>query len=134
MKGKTLLICTVGLCASLTARSALSHHSFAAEFDRTKPVTLTGEVTKLEWMNPHAYLYIDVKDEQTGEVTNWAIELGTPNGLTRLGWRRNSVKVGDVLIVEGTLGRFKPNLANARSAILASTGERLGAGSSEGTR
>ncbi len=121
-----------GLCVIFAPTYASSHHSFAAEFDGTKPVTLTGTVTKIEWMNPHAYLYMDVADEQTGDVTNWAIELGSPNGLRRLGWQRTLVNVGDVLTIEGWLGRFKENLANARSAILASTGERLGAASSEG--
>jgi hypothetical protein len=115
-----------------TASPAFSHHSFAAEFDSTKPVKLTGKVTKLEWTNPHAYFYIDVTDEQTGKVVNWSVELGSPNGLTRLGWTRNTMKVEDIVIVEGTRAKYKENLANARSVVLASTGQKLGAASSEG--
>lgn len=134
MNNSALVSMIFGLCVIFTPAYASSHHSFAAEFDGTKPVTLTGTVTKVEWMNPHAYLYMDVADEQTGDVTNWAIELGSPNGLRRNGWQRTSVKPGDVLTIEGTLGRFKENLANARTAILASTGERLGAASSEVSR
>lgn len=113
------------------AAPVLAHHSFAAEFDRTKPVTLTGEVTKLEWLNPHAYLHLDVKDEQTGRVTTWTIELGSPNSLSRLGWKRDSVRVGDRLTIHGIRGKFKAHLANARSAVLARTGQKLGAASSE---
>ena len=111
-----------------------AHHSFAAEFDITKPVTLTGSVTKIEWTNPHAYLFIDVKDPQSGAVTNWEIEMGSPNGLTRLGWTRNLVKAGDMVTVEGSMGRNKPNLANARSVVMTETGKKLGAASSEGQR
>ena len=77
------------------------HHSFAAEFDITKPVTLTGKVTKIEWTNPHAFLFIDVADKQTGAVTNWEIEMGSPNGLTRLGWTRTLLKTGDEVTVDG---------------------------------
>jgi len=134
MKNSALVSMIFGLCVIFAPTYAFSHHSFAAEFDGSKPVTLTGTVTKIQWMNPHAYLYVDVADEQTGDVTNWAIELGSPNGLKRNGWQRTSVKPGDVLTIEGTLGRFKENLANARTAILASTGERLGAASSEVSR
>src|SRR5882762_10077215 len=77
-----------------------AHHSFAAEFDASKPVKLTGTVTKIEWMNPHAYFYIDVKD-QSGKVINWGMEMGSPNGLMRQGWSRNSMKIGDEVTVEG---------------------------------
>ena len=111
-----------------------AHHSFAAEFDITKPVTLTGKVTKIEWTNPHAYLFMDVQDAQSGAVTNWEIEMGSPNGLTRLGWTRNLVKAGDMVTVEGSMGRNKSNLANARSVVMTETGKKLGAASSEGQR
>ena len=113
---------------------AAAHHSFAAEFDITKPVTLVGNVTKIEWTNPHAYLFIDVKDPQTGAVTNWEIEMGSPNGLTRLGWTRTLLKPGDSITVEGSMGRNKPNLANARSVVMTATGKKLGAASSEGAQ
>jgi hypothetical protein len=122
------------LLAFAAALPVAAHHSFAAEFDITKPVTLVGNITKIEWTNPHAYLYIDVKDPQTGMVTNWEIEMGSPNGLTRLGWTRNLLKPGDGVTIEGSLGRAKPNLANARSVVMTATGQKLGAASSEGAR
>jgi hypothetical protein len=120
--------------AALAVAPAAAHHSFAAEFDITKPVTFTGKVTKLEWTNPHAYVYVDVQDPQTGAVTNWAIEMGSPNGLTRLGWTRNALKPGDAVTIEGSLGRNKPNLANARTVVMTATGQKLGAASSEASR
>ena len=127
---------TFGLMASLAlcaVGTAFAHHSFAAEFDITKPVTLVGKVTKLEWTNPHAYVFVDVADAKTGAVTNWEIEMGSPNGLTRLGWTRNLVKPGDGVTIDGYLGRNKPNLANAKSVVMTATGQKLGAASSEGT-
>jgi hypothetical protein len=111
----------------------MAHHSFSAQYDSTKPVKLTGKVTKVEWTNPHIYFYIDVKDEKTGKVTNWALEMGSPNALMRLGWTRNSMKIDDVVNVEATLAKDGSNLANVRTVVLASNGKRLLAGSSEGT-
>ena len=108
---------------------ALAHHSFAAEYDSAKPVTLTGTVTKVEWMNPHARFYIDVKD-QNGVVSNWELELGSPNGLMRAGWTRNSLKQGDQVTVSGSLAKDGSNLANARQVTLAD-GKRVFAASSE---
>jgi Family of unknown function (DUF6152) len=107
-----------------------AHHSFSAEYDSKKPVTLRGIVTKVEWMNPHVYFYLDVMDE-SGNITNWALEMGPPNGLERSGWTRNTMKVGDEVIVEGTLAKDGSKQANARSVTMASTGKKLGAASSE---
>ena len=128
------VVCLTVALVVLAAAPMAAHHSFAAEFDITKPVTITGKVTKIEWTNPHAYLFIDVADAQTGAVTNWEIEMGSPNGLTRLGWTRTLLKPGDAVTVEGSLGRNKPNLANARSVVMTESGKKLGAASSEGAR
>jgi hypothetical protein len=112
---------------------ALAHHSFAAEFDASKPFKLTGLVTKVEWQNPHTFFYIDVTDAATSKVTNWAIELGSPNGLMRSGWTRNTLKIGDIVSVEGSLARTGEPLGNARIVILTSTGQRLFGASSQTT-
>ena len=96
---------------------ALAHHSVSAEFDASKPVTLKGNVTKLEWMNPHAWLYIDVKNDK-GEVEHWQLEFGAPNGLVRQGWRRTDLKEGAEVTVEGILAKKTPFTANARSITL----------------
>src|SRR5262250_3215158 len=100
---KTRMLAVVAAAAILiSAIPVLAHHSFAAEFDSAKPITLTGVVTKVEWMNPHTYFYVDVKDAQSGKVANWACEMGSPNGLTRQGWTRNTLRVGMVVAFEGT--------------------------------
>jgi len=123
-------IMAIWLFLLLASMSARAHHSFSAVFDREKPITLTGPVTKIEWANPHIHLYIDVKDE-TGTVINWAIEMGSPNLLIRLGWTRHAMKVGDVVTIEGQLARDGSKLANARTVLLA--GKKMFAGPSEGS-
>jgi len=129
MKAKLLAVIVAGLGLLLCAVPMLAHHSFAAEYDSAKPVTLTGTVTNVEWMNPHARFYIDVKDE-SGAVNNWELELGSPNGLMRQGWTRNSLKKGDVVTVAGSLAKDGSKLANARTVTLAD-GKKVFAGSSE---
>ena len=130
MKNKFIWLAAVAML--LAGRPALAHHSFAAEFDADKPVKLTGTVTKIEWTNPHAYFYIDVKDA-SGKVTSWGLEMGSPNGLMRQGWSRNSMKVGDVVSIEGSQAKDGAKLANARSVVL-SNGQKLFAASSQGTQ
>ena len=125
-----LAVLIAGFGLVVTAASLAAHHSFAAEYDAAKPVTLKGAVTMLEWTNPHARFYVDVKDEK-GTVTNWNLELASPNVLTRQGWTRKSLNVGDVITVEGSLARDGSKMANARVVTLAS-GKRVFAGSSGG--
>jgi hypothetical protein len=124
-----LVIAGMALLVGVTGVSA--HHSFSAEFDASKTFKFTGPVTKVEWMNPHTFFYIDVKDEKTGKVTNWAMEMGSPNGLMRNGWTRNTMKIGDVVTVEGSMAKDGSPTGNARTVMMA--GKRLFAGSSQGT-
>lgn len=119
----------VGIALLAGAPAIIAHHSFAAEFDSTKTFKYTGPVTKIEWMNPHTFFYIDVTDEATGKVTNWAMEMGSPNGLMRQGWTRNSMKIGDVVTVEGSMAKDGSPTGNARSVTL--NGKRMFAASSQ---
>ena len=110
--------------------AASAHHSFDAEFDRTKQVSLTGVVTKVEWTNPHVWFYIDVKNA-SGAVENWGFEMGPPHGLQGRGWTRTTMKLGDQVEVAGTLAKNGSKRGNARTVTMVSTGKRLGAASSE---
>jgi hypothetical protein len=121
MKSKWMGLGAASLMAA--AVPALAHHSFAAEYDRSKAVQLKGTVTKVEWMNPHARFYLDVKGDD-GKVTNWEFELGSPNGLMRNGWTRNSLKIGDVVTVNGSQAKDGSNLVNA-SNVTMENGKRV---------
>ena len=125
---RAMLILTVGFYA---IPAALAHHSFSAEFDANQPVTLTGSVTSLEWRNPHVWFYVDVKDGD-GSVSSWGFELASPNLLLRNGWTAQSMKVGDVVMVEAYRAKNGKNLANAHGVTLKSTGKTLFTGSSSG--
>jgi hypothetical protein len=120
----------------LAGTSMRAHHSFAAEFDSTKPITLTGTVTKIEWTNPHVWFYVNVKDKTTGTVTNWGAEMGPPHGLQRRGWRRDTLKIGEEVTVAGSLAKNGSKRLNARTVTMNATGKRPGealdAASSEG--
>jgi hypothetical protein len=120
-------LAVAALGALLASGPALAHHSAAAEFDATKPVKLTGTVTKIDWVNPHTIFYMDVKDD-AGTVANWGWELPSPNELARNGWMRTSMKVGDSVTVEGTHARDGSNHAMARTVTLTASGKRLFSG------
>ena len=121
---KRAFLVIVGAAWLLAAAPAAPHHAFAAEFDINRPVKLTGAVTRIEWTNPHAWLFVDAQDDN-GNVQNWAIELVGINDLLRLGWGRDKVKTGDVINVDGFGAKNGTNTANAASVTLASTGELL---------
>ncbi len=127
---RTVLKWIVGGAASVSLTSAHAHHSFRAQYDATKTIDVTGYVTKIDWMNPHVYFYIDVVNEQ-GKTESWAFEMGPPHMLEQRGWKRNSMAIGDELEVNGTRARDGSLTANARTVKLKSTGQILGAASSE---
>jgi hypothetical protein len=132
MKSNLMKLKWTGLIAAslmVAAVPALAHHSFSAEYDRAKTVQLKGTVTKVEWMNPHARFYLDVKDDG-GKTTNWEFELGSPNGLMRQGWTRNSLKVGDVVSVNGSQAKDGSNLVNANNVAFENGKRVLGGASS----
>ena len=116
MKG--VLPVVVGVASFFAAAAAVAHHSFAAEFDVNRPIKLTGTVTKIEWTNPHAWVFVDAKDDK-GATQNWAIELVGINDLLRLGWGRDKVKTGDVISIDGFGAKNGTNTVNAASVSLA---------------
>lgn len=127
MRAKMLTVLAGGFM--MAAVPMLAHHSFSAEYDRAKTVQLKGAVTKVEWMNPHARFYLDVKGDD-GKVVNWEFELGSPNGLMRQGWTRNSLKVGDVVSVNGSQAKDGSNLVNANNVAFENGKRVLGGASS----
>jgi hypothetical protein len=132
-RNRRIAMVLAGLGSVAGAQRAAAHHSFSAEFDANKPFKMTGQVTKIEWMNPHTFFYVDVRDEKTGKIANWAMEMGSPNALTRAGWSRTTLKAGDIVTVEGSLAKDGSYTGNARAVVLAATGKRLVAASSQGT-
>jgi hypothetical protein len=130
MKTAILKIVGTAICLWSFTTAALAHHSFAAQYDSNTPVSLKGFVTKIEWSNPHVYFFVDVENTK-GEIESWGIEMGPPHMLQAAGWKRNSMQIGDELLIEATLARDGSTNANARSVTMAATGTVLGAASSE---
>jgi len=114
------ILAMLAVCSGMlfTAVPIAAHHSFEAEYDRAQKVTLKGKVTKVEWQNPHVYYYVDVADPN-GTVVNWAVEVGAPNGLYRAGWRKDSLKIGDQVTVEGFRAKAGGPHINGNSVVLA---------------
>jgi hypothetical protein len=128
--GSRALAGSVGIFFALICGQVAAHHSFNAQYDAEKPMTLTGEVIRVEWANPHIYYYVAVTDE-AGQVTEWAVEGTAPNSLFRRGWRRDSLKPGDTVTVEGYLARDGSNQLNGRNTTLPD-GRQLFSGSNDG--
>jgi hypothetical protein len=133
MRNAALICRVLGLVFASNAVQALAHHSFSAEFDANQPLTVTGTVTRVEWMNPHTWFYVDVKDD-SGATVSWGFELASPNLLMRNGWTRSAMKTGDVVTVEAFRAKNGSNNANARTVTLDGTGQRLFTGSSSARR
>jgi len=131
MRRHLKVLSAIALGMLLGTVTLVAHHSFATEFDATKPVKKQGYVTKIDWTNPHVWFYASVKDSETGKSVIWGFEMGPPHGLQARGWTRTTMKIGDEVIVDGTLARNGSNRVNARSVVMAKTGQRLGAASSE---
>ena len=121
------ILAVIAALGAAAAASLSAHHAFSAEFDQSKPVKLEGKVTKMEWINPHSWLYINVVED--GKTTNWAIELGAPNALIRRGWRKDAVPVGIDLMISGYLAKNGKSIANGRT-VKFKDGRELFVGSS----
>jgi hypothetical protein len=124
-----LAIFAAAVSSLIAVAPVMAHHSFAAEYDAKQPVELKGTVTGVDWTNPHARFYVDVKDA-SGKVTNWNLELASPNVLKRNGWTRTTLKIGDEITVQGSRAKDGANMANARTVVL-SDGRKVFAGSAE---
>lgn len=121
-------VCAAITALLLSAGSASAHHPFAKDFDRNNAVTLNGTVTKVQWTAPHVYTYIDVKDDQ-GKTTNWKVEMGSPTALTKAGWTRTKLKVGEMVTLQGWRAKNGTSFANAEEMTLPD-GQKLSAASS----
>ena len=126
---RTLAAAVVTIAVMLPGARVWVHHAFSAEFDKDRPVTLKGAVTKVEWINPHSWLYINVKDPTTGQVVGWKVEMGAPNQLLRRGWNKESLPAGLEVVVEGFRAKNGMDIANGGSVTLAD-GRKLFVGSS----
>jgi Family of unknown function (DUF6152) len=131
MKKGLVALFALALGVIATSAPLIAHHSFAAEFDGNKQVTVKGYVTKIEWTNPHVWFYLNVK-KADGTVENWGFEMGPPHGLQGRGWTRTTMKLGDEIEVNGSLAKNGSKRVNARNVVMVSTGQKLGAASSEG--
>jgi uncharacterized protein DUF6152 len=129
---RKLIALLIGITSLSAAAPLFAHHSFAAEFDGTKRIQLTGVVTKIEWTNPHVWFYVNVKDEATGKLVNWGAEMGSPNALMRTGWTRNTMQIGMTVTFTGALSKDGSNRLNTNSVTV--DGKKLGAASSEGEK
>jgi len=132
MKRNILTVIAFGVALLAVVVPAMAHHSFSAEFDRNQRAEFRGYVTKVEWTNPHVWFYLSVPDAKTGKSTIWGFEMGPPHGLQAGGWTRETMKLGDEIIVTATKAKNGSNKANASTVILAKTGKKMGAASSEG--
>ena len=128
MKNLTFVLLATGLVAVLGAPAAIAHHAFTAEFDGTKPVMLQGVVTRMDWVNPHSWIYIDVP-QPDGSVQQWEVEAGAPNAMFRRGWNKNSIPVGTEIVVDGYRAKNGKNIANGRNVTFPD-GRKMFVGSS----
>ena len=129
MKSK-LLALALGALGTLVSIHAVAHHSFAAEFDVNSPLEISGTVIKVDWTNPHTYIFLEVENED-GDYEEWGFEMGSPNGLMRRGWTRNTLQIGTEVIIRGTRARDGSNKGNAQTVLIAATCQRLFAGTSQ---